>query len=94
MEVKLAEAKAKENAIVDAGVKAAASAYALELTEKIAVAKRDADKEKIRWSTSFALPNSDYTVDANTKLDWASSAMEDSAITTWLPAYMMQSGGY
>jgi len=39
MEVKLAETKAKEVAIVDAGVKAAASAYAIELTKKIAFAK-------------------------------------------------------
>lgn len=58
MEVKYAAAKEKAELVQDAKVKAMALEYAETLFTRIEKAKRDANFEKMRWSTSFALPTS------------------------------------
>lgn len=84
LEVKYAAAKQKASLVQDVKVKELASAFAGELLIKINAAKKAANFERLRWSTSFALPTSKYTVSSNTNLDWG-AGYGGNVVTNWLP---------
>lgn len=58
LEVKYAAAKKQAELVADERIRAEATAFAESLLIKITEAKRAANFEKMRWSTSFALPTS------------------------------------
>lgn len=86
MEVKLA---AKEKLLAEAAdvkVKAEAEAYIIELKQKISEARNAANAGKLRWTTSFNLPYSQYTVN-DTALNWKLDESGSPVVTEWLPAW-------
>lgn len=71
MEVRLAEAKAKNRLIADEAVRAEAEKYTVLLMAQITKAKEEVNKDKLRWTTTFALPSDlDVTWNSNYELNW------------------------
>lgn len=63
-----------------------AEKYAAQLATQIEQAKLAATKNRLRWSTTFALPVSDYSVAINTgDLDWDASASGQYVNTQMMP---------
>jgi len=87
MEVKLAAKEKAAAEAVNAKVRAAAEAYIIGLRLKISEAKRLANEDKLRWTTTFNLPYSHYTVNKGTALNWSVDANGSPVVTEWLPAW-------
>lgn len=69
-------------------VRAEAAIYAAELEAKILKAKEDANKDKIRWTTTFAVPQDLNVTWAKTgDLDWGAKFSSSGVVTEWLPAW-------
>lgn len=86
MEVKLAAKEKLLATAADVKVKAEAEAYIIELKQKISEARIAANAGKLRWTTSFNLPYSQYTVN-DTALNWSLDESGSPVVTEWLPAW-------
>lgn len=87
MEVKLAAKEKAAREAIDVTVKAAADAYIVDLRARIAKAREAANADKLRWTTTFHLPYSQYTVNKGSALNWDLDANGSPVITEWLPAW-------
>ena len=64
-------------------MKAEAHAYAETLRKNIERIKKHATTSKLRWNTTYVLPSSDFSVDANTELKWDFKTNTDSVASKW-----------